>query len=112
MFQGLNNLLVVRGPKQNTVIKVRPHQSRVQGDDHLPDPAGYTIPDTSQDAVGLLGHLGTLPAHVQTSLNKWRTEGWKHKGHNGRRRKVSAVIGVGKASKSCQRKLREYGMKR
>jgi len=32
---------------------------------HFPTPAGHTTPDTSQDAVGLLGHLGTLLAHIQ-----------------------------------------------
>lgn len=71
MVQGLNVFLEVRGPKVNTVLDVRPHQSRVQGDDHLPSPAGYTIPDTSQDAAGLLlGHLGTLPVHVQLSIDQ------------------------------------------
>ena len=34
-LQGLDVLLVVRGPKLNTALKVRPHQSRVQGEDHL-----------------------------------------------------------------------------
>ena len=33
------------------------------GDDPLPTPAGCTISDASQDAIGLLGHLGTLLAH-------------------------------------------------
>ncbi|KAK4820458.1 hypothetical protein QYF61_027035 [Mycteria americana] len=70
MLQHLNVLLVVRGPKLNTVFEVRPHQCRVQGDDHFPSPAGYTIPDTSQDAIGFLGHLGTLPAHVQAAVNQ------------------------------------------
>ncbi|KAK4827472.1 hypothetical protein QYF61_018708 [Mycteria americana] len=70
MLQHLNVLLVVRGPKLNTVFEVRPHQCRVQGHDHFPTPAGHTIPDTSQDAVGFLGHLGTLPAHVQPSVNQ------------------------------------------
>ncbi|PKU32558.1 alpha-2-macroglobulin-like protein 1 [Limosa lapponica baueri] len=36
----------------------------VQRHHHCPTPAGHAIPDTSQDAVGLLGHLGTLLAHV------------------------------------------------
>ena len=35
---------------------------------HLPAPAGHTIPDTSQDAVGLLGHLGTMLALVQLAV--------------------------------------------
>ncbi|KAK4808474.1 hypothetical protein QYF61_005791 [Mycteria americana] len=70
-IQLLNVLLVVRGPKLNTVFKVQPHQYRVQGDDHFPSPAGPAIPDTSQDAIGFLGHLGTLPAvnqHPQTAV--------------------------------------------
>jgi len=60
----------VRGPKRNTVLQVWPHQCQVQGHDHLPPPAGHTIPDTSQDAVGPLGHLGTLLAHVQPAVNQ------------------------------------------
>ncbi|KAK4821246.1 hypothetical protein QYF61_016545 [Mycteria americana] len=70
MLQHLNVSLVVRGPKLNTVFEVRPHQCRVQGHDHFPSPAGHTIPDTSQDAVGFLGHLGTLLAHIQAAVNK------------------------------------------
>lgn len=30
---------------------------------------GYTLFDTSQDAAGILGHLGTLLAHVQLAVN-------------------------------------------
>ncbi|KAK4832962.1 hypothetical protein QYF61_026788 [Mycteria americana] len=59
---GAELLSTVRGPKLNTVFEVRPHQCRVQGHDHFPSPAGHTTSDTSQDAVGLLGHLGTLLA--------------------------------------------------
>ncbi|KAK4824165.1 hypothetical protein QYF61_011292, partial [Mycteria americana] len=40
-------------------------------DDHFPTPAGHTIPDTSQDAVGLLGHLGTLLAHIQLAIDQY-----------------------------------------
>ncbi|KAK4832175.1 LOW QUALITY PROTEIN: hypothetical protein QYF61_020955 [Mycteria americana] len=58
------------GPKLNTVFEVQPHQCRVQGDVHFPSPAGHTIPDTSQDAIGLLGHLGTLLAHIQLVVNQ------------------------------------------
>ncbi|GAB0184399.1 hypothetical protein GRJ2_000905200 [Grus japonensis] len=70
MLQHLNVLLVLRDPKLNTALEVRPHQCRVQGDDRFPTPAGHTISDTSQDAVGLLGHLGTLLAHVQLAINQ------------------------------------------
>ncbi|KAK4814190.1 hypothetical protein QYF61_012427 [Mycteria americana] len=70
MLQHLNIPLVVGGPKLNTVFEVRPHQCRVQGHDHFPTPAGHTSPDTSQDAIGFLGHLGTLLAHIQAAVNK------------------------------------------
>ncbi|KAK4828755.1 hypothetical protein QYF61_000746, partial [Mycteria americana] len=69
-LQHLNVSLVVRGPKLNTVFEVQPHQCRVQGHDHFPTPAGHTIPDTSQDAIGLLGHLGTPLAHIQAVVNQ------------------------------------------
>ncbi|KAK4815816.1 LOW QUALITY PROTEIN: hypothetical protein QYF61_007425 [Mycteria americana] len=69
-LQHLNVSLVVGGPKLNTGFEVRPHQCRVQGHDHCPTPAGHAIFDTSQDAIGFLGHLGTLPAHIQAAVNQ------------------------------------------
>ncbi|KAK4812373.1 hypothetical protein QYF61_018823 [Mycteria americana] len=69
-LQPLNVSLVVGGPKLNTVFEVRPHQCRVQGHDHCPSPAGHAIFDTSQDAIGFLGHLGTLLAHIQAAVNQ------------------------------------------
>ncbi|KAK4823964.1 hypothetical protein QYF61_008350 [Mycteria americana] len=69
-LQHLNVSLVVRGPKLNTVFQVRPHQCRVQGHDHFPSPAGHAIFDTSQDAIGFLGHPGTLLAHIQAAVNQ------------------------------------------
>ncbi|KAK4817542.1 hypothetical protein QYF61_019460 [Mycteria americana] len=69
-LQYLNVSLVVGGPKLNTAFEVRPHQCRVQGHDHFPSPAGHTIFDTSQDAIGFLGRLGTLLAHIQAAVNQ------------------------------------------
>ncbi|KAK4817402.1 hypothetical protein QYF61_013272 [Mycteria americana] len=69
-LQHLNVPLVVGGPKLNTAFEVRPHQCRVQGDHHFPSPAGHAIFDTSQDAIGFLGHLGTLLAHTQPAVNQ------------------------------------------
>ncbi|KAK4814854.1 hypothetical protein QYF61_027827 [Mycteria americana] len=69
-LQHLNVSLVVRGPNLNTLLEVRPHQCRVQGHDHFPSPAGHAIFDTSQDAIGFLGHLGTLLAHIQAAVNQ------------------------------------------
>ncbi|KAK4832707.1 hypothetical protein QYF61_025168, partial [Mycteria americana] len=60
-LQHLNVSLVVRGPKLNTVF---------EGHDHFPSPAGHAIFDTSQDAIGFLGCLGTLPAHIQAAVNQ------------------------------------------
>ncbi|KAK4824928.1 hypothetical protein QYF61_021548 [Mycteria americana] len=70
MLQHLNVSPVMRGPTLNTVFEVRPHQCRVQGHNHCPSPAGHAIPDTSQDAIGLLGHLGTLLAHIQAAVDQ------------------------------------------
>ncbi|KAK4815166.1 hypothetical protein QYF61_017662, partial [Mycteria americana] len=67
-LQPLNVSLGVGGPNLNTAFKVRPHQCPVQGHDHCPSPAGHTISDTSQDAIGFLGHLGTLLAHIQPAV--------------------------------------------
>ncbi|KAK4817079.1 hypothetical protein QYF61_027910, partial [Mycteria americana] len=60
-LQPLNVSLGVRGPTLNTVF---------EGHDHCPSPAGHAIFDTSQDAVGFLGHLGTLLAHIQVAVNQ------------------------------------------
>ncbi|PKU40553.1 rna-directed dna polymerase from mobile element jockey-like [Limosa lapponica baueri] len=59
----------VRGPKVDTALEVGPHQCRVQGDDHLSGPTHHAVPDTGQDAVGLLGHLGTLLACIQPAVH-------------------------------------------
>ncbi|KAK4831520.1 hypothetical protein QYF61_018122 [Mycteria americana] len=69
-LQHLNVSLVVGGPTLNTAFEVRPHQCRVQGHDHFPSPAGHAIFHTSQDAIGFLGHLGTLLAHIQVTVNQ------------------------------------------
>jgi len=41
------------------------HQSRAEGQNPLPRPAGHTPFDAAQGMVGLLGCKRTLPAHVQ-----------------------------------------------
>ncbi|KAK4832598.1 hypothetical protein QYF61_024389 [Mycteria americana] len=69
-LQHLNVSPVVRGPKLNTGFEVRPHQCQVQGHDHFPAPAGHAIFDTSQDAIGFLGHLRTLLAHIQAAVKQ------------------------------------------
>jgi len=42
-----------------------PQQARIEGEDHLPQPAGHDFLNAPQDTIGLLGHKGTLLAHGQ-----------------------------------------------
>jgi len=60
----------MRSLKPNTVLEVHPEQWQVQRNDHLPAPANCTVSDTSQNVIGLLGHLVTLLAYVQPSVNQ------------------------------------------
>ncbi|KAK4807409.1 LOW QUALITY PROTEIN: hypothetical protein QYF61_001172 [Mycteria americana] len=69
-LQPLNVSLGARGPALNTAFEVRPHQCPVQGHGHCPAPAGHMTSDTSQDAIGLLGHLGPLLAHIQAAVDQ------------------------------------------
>ena len=69
-LQVLHVFLTVRGPKLYTVLKVLPHQCWVQGDNYFPVPAGNAISDTSQDAIGLLGHLSLR----YTLFSAWEVE--------------------------------------
>ncbi|RMC09604.1 hypothetical protein DUI87_13390 [Hirundo rustica rustica] len=67
----LNVLPKLRGTEVDTILKVWPHQCQVQGKNDLPAPAGHTIPDTGQDAIGPLSHQGTLLAHVQLAADQY-----------------------------------------
>ncbi|KAK4832719.1 LOW QUALITY PROTEIN: hypothetical protein QYF61_025208, partial [Mycteria americana] len=70
-LQPLNVSLVVRGPKLNTGFEATFEASfTIQGHDHFPSPAGHAMSDTSQDAIGLLGRLGTLLAHIQAAVDQ------------------------------------------
>jgi len=46
-------------------------ESRVQGDNHFPSPAGHTASYSSQDAVGLPGHPSTLLDHIQPTSHQY-----------------------------------------
>ncbi|RMC21307.1 hypothetical protein DUI87_02168 [Hirundo rustica rustica] len=71
VLKHLNVLPKLRGPELDTILKMWLHQCRVQGKNDLPAPAGHTIPDTGQDAIGPLGHQGTLLAHVQPVVDQY-----------------------------------------
>ena len=67
-LQGLNVFLVVRGPELNAVLEVQPHQNQGMITSFV---CLYAISVTRREAAGLLGHLGTLLAHVQPSVNQY-----------------------------------------
>ena len=47
---------------------MRPHQHRIEGQDHLPRSAGHAFFDAARDTVGFLGCKGTLLARVQLAI--------------------------------------------
>ena len=53
--QQLHVLLVLRDQELDAVLQIGSHDSRVEGRNHLPRPAGLTSLDATQDVVDLLG---------------------------------------------------------
>ncbi|KAK4828848.1 LOW QUALITY PROTEIN: hypothetical protein QYF61_000905 [Mycteria americana] len=68
-LQQVHVLLVLKTPELDAVLQVGSHQSRVEGQNHLPRPAGHAAFDAAQDTVGLLGCERTLLAHVQLFIH-------------------------------------------
>ncbi|KAJ7395280.1 Dihydropyrimidine dehydrogenase [NADP(+)] [Pitangus sulphuratus] len=66
----LNVLPIVRDPELDTGLEVQPHQCHLQEDNHFLGPDGHIVSDPGQDAIDLLGHLGTLLAYVQLAVNQ------------------------------------------
>jgi len=58
-------------PELDAVLQVGSHQSRVEGQNHLPQPAGHASLDVAQDTVGLLGCKCTLPVHVELLIHHY-----------------------------------------
>jgi len=54
----------------DTVLHMRCHQSRAEGQDHLPQPAGHASFDAAQGTVDFLGCEGTLLPHVQLLIHQ------------------------------------------
>ena len=52
-------------PDLDVGLQVGPHKGRAEGDNHLPPPAAHSSLDAAQDAVGLLGCMCSLLAHVE-----------------------------------------------
>ena len=69
-LQGLNVFLWAPGTKTEHGTRGADSPQLSTGDDDLPAPAGHTISNAGHDAVGPNGHLGTLLARVQPSINQ------------------------------------------
>lgn len=63
-------VFLLRTPYLNAMFQVRPHQHRVEGQDHLPHPAGHTS-DVAQDTIGFLCCKGTSLTHVQLANHQY-----------------------------------------
>ena len=61
---------MLRTPELDAVLQVGSHQSRVEGQNHLPRSAGNASCDSAQDTVGFLGCERTLLAHVQLFIHQ------------------------------------------
>ena len=46
------------------------HQGRVEWEENLSQPTDHRHSDTPQDAIGLLGHKGTVLAHGHPSVHQ------------------------------------------
>ncbi|PKU39851.1 hypothetical protein llap_9848 [Limosa lapponica baueri] len=60
---------VLRAPELDAVLQVGSHESGVEGQNHLPRPAGHAF-DVAQDAVGFLNCKRTLLAYVELLINQ------------------------------------------
>jgi len=60
LLQQLHVLLVLRAPELDAVLQVGSHQSRAEGQNHLPCPAGHASLDAVQDVIALdLRHISS-----------------------------------------------------
>jgi len=62
---------VLGAPELDAGLQVGSAQSRVEGQDPLPRPAGHASLDAAQDTVGLLGCERTLVAHVKLFIHHY-----------------------------------------
>ena len=72
VLQQVHVSLVLRTPHLDTLLHLRPHQHRAEGQDHLPHPAGHTSFVADYDAVASLGCEGTLLAQIQLLFHQYQ----------------------------------------
>ena len=68
--QQLHILPVLGASALDTVVQQGPHESRVEGDNHLPVLAGHPSSDGTQNTIGLLGCKHTLVARIKFFINQ------------------------------------------
>lgn len=56
--------LELRNLDLDTVLQMCPHQGRVEGKNHLPQPASHALFNTPQNTIRLLYHTGMLLLHT------------------------------------------------
>ncbi|PKU47477.1 hypothetical protein llap_2217 [Limosa lapponica baueri] len=69
LLQQVHVLLMLGAPELDAVLQLGTYKSGVEGENHLPQPAGHDS-DAVQDAIGFLGCQCTLPAHVELLINQ------------------------------------------
>jgi len=62
---------VLGAQELDAVLQVGSHQSRVEGQNHLYQPAGHASFVAAQDTAGLLGCERTLVAHVYLFIHQY-----------------------------------------
>ncbi|KAK4830385.1 hypothetical protein QYF61_010612 [Mycteria americana] len=71
LLQQVHVFPALRTPGLDTVLQVGSHQSRAEGENHLPRPAGHASFGAAQDMVDFLGRECTLLAHVQLFTHQY-----------------------------------------
>jgi len=64
---------VLGPPHLDAVLQVGPHRGRIEGDNHLPVPAGHHSSDGTQDTIGLPSWKRALLAHIQFFIIEMRS---------------------------------------
>ncbi|KAK4818029.1 hypothetical protein QYF61_004153 [Mycteria americana] len=68
--QQVHVLLMLGAAELNTILQVGSHESGVEGENHLLQPAGHASFDAAQDTVGFLGCKRTLLGHVELLISQ------------------------------------------
>jgi len=71
LLQQVHVFPVLKAPELDAGLQVGAHQSRAEGQNPLPRPAGHAAFDAAQGTVGLLGCVRTWSAHVHLFIPQY-----------------------------------------